>query len=83
MAEKNHLPINSIRAHLVIAKALAYAVAMIDSLPSEKQEWSDRQDMVDILKTHFTMWGPFVAQSVEFHTGHKPDLTDYKNVEKQ
>lgn len=77
-----NLPLNSIRTQLVIAKALAYAVVMIDSLPEKKQEWSDRQDMVNILLNHFAMWVPIVAHDVEFHTGTKPDLTDYKNVER-
>lgn len=68
----------SIRGQLVIAKALAYAMHTIDSLPPEKQEWSDRQDMACILSEVYTNWVSIAAQAVEFHTGNPVDLVDHK-----
>lgn len=72
----------SIRGQIVIAKALAYAMQAIDSLPPEKQEWSDRQDMACILNEIYTNWVSIAAQSVEFHTGKPVDIVDHKLVKK-
>jgi hypothetical protein len=33
----------------ILAKALAYAISIIDALPQERQEWSDREDMACLL----------------------------------
>jgi hypothetical protein len=68
------------RDGLIVAKALAYAIAFIDSLPEEKQERSDRADMVALL--HAAVSDPVqrerLARSVEANTGVLPDLTDWK-----
>jgi hypothetical protein len=37
------------RDNIIIAKALAYAITTIDSLPRVRQEGSDRDDMLDLL----------------------------------
>lgn len=36
-----------------IQKALIYAIAAIESLPERCQEWSDKEDMKDLLVAHF------------------------------
>ncbi len=68
------------RDGLIVAKALAYAIAFMDSLPEEKQERSDRCDMVALL--HAAVSDPIqrerLARGVEVHTGVLPDLTDWK-----
>ena len=68
------------RDDLIVAKALAYAIAFMDSLPEEKQERSDRADMVALL--HAAVSDPVqrerLARGVEVHTGELPDLTDWK-----
>jgi hypothetical protein len=70
--------VSSVRGNLIVAKALAYAIDAIDSLPPEKQERSDRNDMCHVLTTVFGQWTDIVKQSVEHHTGRTLDLTDYK-----
>ena len=68
------------RDGLIVAKALAYAIAFMDSLPEEKLERSDRDDMVALL--HAAVSDPDqrerLARGVEVHTGVLPDLTDRK-----
>lgn len=38
------------RDDFIFVKALAYAIATIERLPSERQEWSDCEDMRDLLE---------------------------------
>jgi hypothetical protein len=68
------------RDGFVMAQALAYAIVCIDSLPEEKQERSNRDDMVALL--HAMVPDPVqrerFARGVEAHTGVLPDLTDWK-----
>lgn len=74
--------VNSVRGTLIVAKALAYAIATIDALPPDKQEASDRDDMVHIL-TGTKAFGQFkdvAVRSVEYYLGRKPDLTDHKTT---
>lgn len=71
--------INSVRGNLVIAKALAYAMHTIDQLPTEKQEWSDRQDMAFILNNALGQFADLAAKAVEHHTGKALDMTDHKH----
>jgi hypothetical protein len=73
------------RDHYITAKALAYAIAAIDSLPPERQEWSDRNDMVELL--HRMVPGEIqreaLALGVEGHFGRPPDLTNWKQEKGQ
>ena len=64
----------------IMAKALAYAIAYIDSLPEEKREASDRNDMVALLNDNVPdpTEREWLARGVEAHTGVLPDLTDWK-----
>jgi hypothetical protein len=41
---------NTGRDGLIICKALAYAIAAIEALPEEWQEWSDKEDVVNLLR---------------------------------
>jgi hypothetical protein len=68
------------RDSYILAKALAYAVACIDSLPREKQEVSDRDDMA-VLFNACPEWERGCAlQDVERHTGRMPDMIDRKRT---
>ena len=64
----------------IINKALAYAIAWIDSLPKEQQEASDRCDMVAILISRIPSprQRAVLASGVQCHTGVLPDFTDWK-----
>ena len=64
----------------IVAKALAYAIAFIDSLPEAKREVSDRDDMVALLVDNVPdpTEREWLARGVEAHTGVLPDLTDWK-----
>lgn len=73
--------INSTRGHLVLAKALGYAMDAIDQLPQERQEWSDRQDMAFLLNEVFGQFKDMVEQTVKAHTGRKLDSADHKNTD--
>lgn len=71
------------RDRSVICKAMAYAVALIDSLPEDRREWSDRQDMADVLERlmpdeRSRAW---LAQQVENHAGIACDLMNWKRGE--
>ncbi len=65
----------------IITKALAYAIAFIDSLTEQKREKSDRDDMVAILiaLAPDEAWRERIAEDVRIHTGIAPDLTDWKS----
>jgi hypothetical protein len=39
------------RDHTIVAQALAYAIAIINSLPEERQEASNREDMIRMLES--------------------------------
>lgn len=69
------------RDRYVTTKALAYAIAFIDSLPEDQQESSDRDDMVALLVALLPnmVEREILAQSVQSHTGVLPDITDWKH----
>jgi hypothetical protein len=60
----------------VIRKALAYAIASIDSLPERRQEFSDRSDMLVLLLAlvPHAMDRDALAKEVESHTGTLPNI---------
>ncbi len=37
------------RDHSILCKALAYAIETIEALPEQWQEWSDKEDMIEVL----------------------------------
>ncbi len=51
----------------VMAKALAYAIKTIESMPQRWQEWSDKEDMKIILHQYFPVFENMVQQSAEHH----------------
>ena len=59
--------IASLRETLVMAKALAYAIQVIEVLPKRWQEWSDKEDMKVILHERFPMWEQLATQSAVHH----------------
>ncbi len=72
---------NDITGHdnYIIAKALCYAIAFIDSLPIETREISDRDDMVAILiETVPEVRREILAREIEAYTDILPDFTDWK-----
>ena len=64
----------------IMAKALCYAIAFIDSLPIEIRENFDRDDMVAILVETVPDGAKreLLARDVEAHTGILPDFTNWK-----
>lgn len=58
----------------IMGKALAYAIAYIQSLPEERQEFSDMCDMAMIARQRFGVLMPLHVLGVEAHTGQAPDL---------
>jgi hypothetical protein len=59
----------------VTAKALAYAIAYIDSLPEKQREASDRDDMRRILVAKVSSSNlKLLCDTVEKHTGRRPDI---------
>jgi hypothetical protein len=68
------------RDSYIINKALAYAIAWIDSLPEEQQEASDRDDMVAVLIARIPspLEREVLAHGVECHTGVLTDFTNWK-----
>lgn len=68
----------------IVNQALLYAIAHIQSLPPEKQEWSNMRDMCAIARTNFSIFTYSQVQSIEWHTGkeltfwpeHNDDLTE-------
>jgi hypothetical protein len=63
-----------------IAKALAYAIAAIDGLPYEKQEVSDRDEMVALLLEIAPKDRDLAIldDGVEQHLGRRPNLINHK-----
>jgi len=56
------------RDRFIAAKAFAYAIAVIESLPEQWQEWSDCQDMKTIFEAIFSkQLRETAAESVRFH----------------
>jgi hypothetical protein len=74
--DPNHLDPGSMRGRLVLAKALSYAIATIDKLPARQQEWSDRQDMANLLMHHPAFYGfaDVAWRSANHHTGNGIDV---------
>jgi len=64
----------------VMGKALAYAIAAIQCLPCERQEWSDCRDMIALLRNMYpdAKKQRSLADLVEEHLGWRPDFTDEK-----
>jgi len=62
------------RDGFIIGKALVYAVARIQSLPDEKQEWSDMSDMCAIARAGDARGVGLLAAGVYEHTGALVDL---------
>lgn len=60
----------------IVCKALAYAIAYIQSLPKERQEYSDCCDMVELLRHYMpdALSLTLLAKGVDAHTGTTPDL---------
>lgn len=67
----------------IITKALAYAIAHIQSLPFEKQERSDMMDMCRILLAAEDQTIALQIYDVIRHTGSTPDLWDECDVDHQ
>ena len=64
------------RDDYLIAKALLYAIAFIESLPEQQRELSDRDDMVALLN-HFVpaaVEREQLARNLEQRTGFLPDI---------
>jgi hypothetical protein len=57
----------TIRESYVTAKALAYAIKTIESLPVKWQEWSDAQDMKRVLHEYFPVWETLVTNDANRH----------------
>jgi hypothetical protein len=55
-----------IREDLIIAKALAYAILTIESLPPRWQEWSDKEDM-KVLLERAEVFKDFVMSEAKHH----------------
>ena len=69
----------SLRGSLVLAKPIAYALVNIDSLPRARQEWSDRQDMANMLLHALPEFAASAAvTAVEHHTETAVDVMDHK-----
>jgi hypothetical protein len=52
----------------IVAKALAYAIEVIGSLPERQQEWSDREEMKKIFEAAFSEpLRAIVADSAHVH----------------
>lgn len=62
------------RDGFIVNKALLYAIAHIQSLPEERQEWSDMRDMCAILKAYDSPFTLPTLMNVEHHTGLVPNL---------
>ncbi|TCK31225.1 hypothetical protein EV667_1331 [Ancylobacter aquaticus] len=63
------------RDWFVEGKALTYAIAYIQSLPKERQEWSDMQDMIRILRAKVSPETlALMAYDVEIHAGRRVNL---------
>lgn len=75
MARKSKATSLTGRDGYIMGQALVYAIAHIQSLPEEKQEFSNMCDMCTIaLKSNFSAFLPAHIQSVYAHTGVKVDL---------
>jgi hypothetical protein len=55
------------RDNFIIAKALAYAIEIIESLPQERQEQSDKEDMKRLLRTHSATTRLLARHSARLH----------------
>jgi hypothetical protein len=68
------------RDDYLIAKALVYAIAFIESLPEQQRELADRDDMVALLNSRVpaAVEREELAKHVERKTGILPNFTDWK-----
>jgi hypothetical protein len=64
------------RDRLILLKSLAYAVATIQALDEDRQEWSDRRDMKALVRAIEPKRSErdFIADSVARHAGTRPDF---------
>lgn len=62
------------RDSVIMGKALVYAIAHIQSLPEEQQEFSDLCDMALLARERYGVLVPACVLSVEWHSGRTPDL---------
>lgn len=58
----------------IVNQALLYAIAHIQSLPEEKQEWSNMRDMCAIVRADMAFFTIQLVCGVEHHTGIVPNL---------
>lgn len=58
--------IKDLRSQLVMAKALAYAIRVIESLPVEWREESDKEDM-KVLLSQFSVFAGIATNSANWH----------------
>lgn len=67
--------INNMRAQLVMAKALAYAIRVIENLPVRWQEQSDKEDMKKLLAEEFGVFVSIATEAARYHmdSGAKND----------
>jgi hypothetical protein len=69
------------RDSYLITKALFYAIHFIDGLPEQYQAWSDRSDMIKILKTTlgdgFETDASVFSKSLEKATGRPLNLEGF------
>jgi hypothetical protein len=56
----------TVREQLVMAKALAYAIRVIEGLPLRWQEWSDKEDMKALL-SRMGVFTEIAIQSAQHH----------------
>jgi hypothetical protein len=70
------------RDDYLIAKALLYAIAFIESLPEQQRELSDRDDMVALLNhvVPAAVEREELARNLEQRTGFLPDITRLKSA---
>lgn len=71
------------RDGLITLQALAYAIAAIQSLPREKQSWSNCQDMILMFNTMTPTpeERSVLADEVEGAFGHRPDFTYFESTD--
>ena len=68
MSTKTKLGSITGRDGYIVAKALAYAIETISSLPERRQEWSDCEDMKRIFEAMFSeQMREIVTDSARFH----------------
>ena len=62
------------REDLIIAEALAYAIGAIQTLPQERQCFSNMCDMCDLIRRYTPTGAALVLRNVRCQTGYLPDI---------